>query len=244
VRWRSQALVELGRFEEAAGLAGKAMEIARARDHPYTLANAISARGFLCSRQGDFSAAVPLLEEGLRFSRALGLRSFVMALGTLLAEAWAQTGRSTEAQALLDELPPVVGSVYVSGHVPRPLVLLAVGRLQEARGLAGEALAWHRERGERGAEAWVLWLLGEITARESPDEADTAADRFRQALALARELGMRPLAAHSYLGLGKLSRRAGELREAQEQVAAAATMYREMEMRFWLEQAEVNLRAL
>jgi len=51
---------------------------------------------------------------------------------------------------------------------------------------------------------------------------------------------MRPLIAHCHLGLGKLYRRTGTFEQAQEHVATATTMYREMDMRFWLEQAEVG----
>jgi hypothetical protein len=49
---------------------------------------------------------------------------------------------------------------------------------------------------------------------------------------------MRPLVAHCHLGLGKHYRRAGEQQEAQEYLAVATTMYREMDMTYWLEQAE------
>jgi hypothetical protein len=59
-------------------------------------------------------------------------------------------------------------------------------------------------------------------------------------MALAKELGMRPLVAHCHRGLGKLCRRTGHREQAQEHLSIAATMYREMEMRFWLEQAETD----
>ena len=52
---------------------------------------------------------------------------------------------------------------------------------------------------------------------------------------------MRPLVAHCHLGLGKLSRRTGKRQEAQEHLATATTMYREMDMRFWLEQAGAEI---
>jgi hypothetical protein len=52
---------------------------------------------------------------------------------------------------------------------------------------------------------------------------------------------MRPLVAHCHLGLGKLYRRTGKGQEAQEHLTTAATMFREMDMRFWLEQAQVEL---
>jgi hypothetical protein len=52
---------------------------------------------------------------------------------------------------------------------------------------------------------------------------------------------MRPLLAHCHLGLGKLYRSTGKRDQAQEHLSTAATMYREMGMRFWLEHAEAEL---
>jgi hypothetical protein len=49
---------------------------------------------------------------------------------------------------------------------------------------------------------------------------------------------MRPLIAHCHRGLGKLYRRTGKREEAQEHLTDATTMYREMDMPFWLEQAD------
>ena len=55
---------------------------------------------------------------------------------------------------------------------------------------------------------------------------------------------MRPLIAHCYLGLGKLYGRMGKGQEAREHLTLATTLYREMDMRFWLEQAEAEMREL
>ena len=55
---------------------------------------------------------------------------------------------------------------------------------------------------------------------------------------------MRPLVAHCHLGLGQLYRRTGKRQEAQGHLTTATTMYREMDMRFWLEQAEAEMREL
>ena len=53
---------------------------------------------------------------------------------------------------------------------------------------------------------------------------------------------MRPLVAHCHLGLGKLYRRTGKREQARELLATATTMYSDMDMRFWLEQAEAELK--
>jgi tetratricopeptide (TPR) repeat protein len=114
-------------------------------------------------------------------------------------------------------------------------VRLLAGRLEDARAFAARALTFARERGQRGYEAWALRLLGEVTARrESRGQAD---GHYHDALALAEELGMRPLIAHCYLGLAKLYRRTGKRHDAQECLTTATMMYREMDMRFWLDQA-------
>jgi hypothetical protein len=61
---------------------------------------------------------------------------------------------------------------------------------------------------------------------------------------LAEPRGMRPLIAHCHLGLGKLFRRTGKRREAQEHLKTATTMYRDMDMNFWLQQAEAESNQL
>jgi tetratricopeptide (TPR) repeat protein len=114
-------------------------------------------------------------------------------------------------------------------------------RLDEALGLAEQALALTRERGEHGGEALALHLLGEIEARRAPPDVEAAKAQYRAALALADDLGMRPLVAHCHLGLGRLYRRTGQRQQPYEHLTTATTMYREMDMRFWLEKAEAEM---
>ena len=63
----------------------------------------------------------------------------------------------------------------------------------------------------------------------------------RQALALAEELGMRPLQAHCHRGLGMLYLKLDSGAQAGPGLAAAIEMYRAMDMIFWLPQAEAAL---
>jgi tetratricopeptide (TPR) repeat protein len=110
------------------------------------------------------------------------------------------------------------------------------GRPQEAGRLAEEALNLARAHKERGDEAWALRLLGDLASdREQFSEAE---GRYRDALALADALGMRPLAAHCYRGLGLLHRRTGATERAQRELAVARELYREMGMTFWLERPD------
>src|SRR6266508_1061477 len=102
-----------------------------------------------------------------------------------------------------------------------------------------EALALTRRLGARGSEAHALCLAGDVASTSGAEDAE---GYYREALALAGELGMRPLVAHCHLGLGKRHRRTGKRELAQEHLTTATTMYRDMDMRFWLEQVESEIR--
>ena len=92
----------------------------------------------------------------------------------------------------------------------------------------------------RASEAHALCLAGDVASTGGAEDAE---GYYREALTLAGELGMRPLVAHCHLGLGRLYRRTGKRDQSREHLASATTMYREMDMRFWLEQAEAEMGA-
>jgi predicted protein tyrosine phosphatase len=74
-----------------------------------------------------------------------------------------------------------------------------------------------------------------------PMESEPAEAHYRQALALAEELGMRPLVAHCHHGLGRLCSQTGRGEEASVALSTAIDLYRAMDMTFWLPQAEAAL---
>ena len=55
---------------------------------------------------------------------------------------------------------------------------------------------------------------------------------------------MHPLVSHCHSGLAKLHARTGQREEVRKHLATATTVYHGMDMRFWLEQAEVEGRQL
>jgi tetratricopeptide (TPR) repeat protein len=118
---------------------------------------------------------------------------------------------------------------------------LLAGRREEAMQLAGRALALSLERNLRGERAWTLRLLGEIATQRDPRDVEPAEIHYCQALALAEELGMRPLQAHYHRDLGPLYAHAGRRAQARAALAATIALYRAMDMTFWLPQAEAML---
>jgi predicted protein tyrosine phosphatase len=75
-------------------------------------------------------------------------------------------------------------------------------------------------------------------------DAESGEVHYRKALAFAQPRGMRPLAAHCHLGLGKLYRRTGKREQAQVYLTIATTMYRERDMTYWSEKAGEAMRQL
>jgi class 3 adenylate cyclase len=80
-----------------------------------------------------------------------------------------------------------------------------------------------------GDKAFPLAVLQEVVRKTD------------QALALAEELGMRPLQAHCHHGLGTLYRQTGRDALARAALSTAIEMYRAMDMTFWLPAAESAL---
>ena len=118
---------------------------------------------------------------------------------------------------------------------------LLAGHVEEAHTLAERTLAFTRERQERGHQAYALRLLGDIAARREPPDIAQSEAHYQHALALAGELGMRPLQAHCHHGLGALYSQTGREALARAALSSAIELYRTMDMTFWLPAVEAAL---
>ena len=204
--------------------------------------------GFVSLRLGAILQAIPALERALELCRVAGISILFDVTAAHLGYAYTLSDRLQEGASLMEE---ALADPEASGTVHHPLLLaylgeahLLAGRLNEAVAVARRAADLAHRQKERGNEAWVLRLLGEIAAHAAPADPGLAEGRYTQALARASELGMRPLAAHCHLGLGKFYRGTGAHAKAQEHVTTAVKLYREMDMGFWLGKAEAELGPL
>jgi class 3 adenylate cyclase/tetratricopeptide (TPR) repeat protein len=238
------SLSELGLFAQAATVADECLGIVELLAHQNGMLLAYDAACTVLLRRGEFHHSVPRLERALALCNEKGFHTLFSETAGALGYAYARVGRMREALSLLEqagEYAPRVARVEVLVAVYLGEAYLLAGRADDAGAVARRTLALARERSERANEARALHLLGEVAAHhDPPDVADDTA--YREALALAEELQMRPLVAHCHLGLGKLYRRAGRREQAHEHLTTATTLYREMDMRFWLEKAETAMR--
>jgi tetratricopeptide (TPR) repeat protein len=205
-------LAELGEFPEAIHLGTESVELAQALDVPFGAVLARIALGYTYLVQSDLERATTVLDEALDvieardtpawFPWAAAVRGYLMAL----------VGRPNAAVSLLQQaLDRAVSLPFLFGH-SQWLAWQAHAHLLDGHGgdalrKGEEALRLSRDRGERGYEAWALHILGDITAAADSGMPGRAAARQREALALAGELGMRPLVVRCERALAELTGR-------------------------------------
>ena len=234
-----RCLSELGGFAEGVAYGDEALPLAEAGDRLYERLTVYRRVGYLHMRQGTLYQAIPLLERAVVLSQEADIPVLYRLAAPRLARAYALAGRAEDALTML-------GQVVRNTGVPLdPLTCgeayLLAGCVEEAHRLTQQVLANPRHRKRRGQEARALWLLGEIAMHGNPPDVVPAETHYQQALALAEELGMRPLQAHCHLGLGTLYATTGRREQARTALAAAIALYRAMDMTFWLPQAEAVL---
>jgi class 3 adenylate cyclase/tetratricopeptide (TPR) repeat protein len=247
--WLAWALAERGEFEEGLVVGEEGVQIAESLDHPFTMGAVYWHLSILHRIRGELGPAARLLDRMLTLTRDWNIRLLSSLGAWSLGYVHAISGRPDEGLELLREAYAAMQSMRYL--LFRPLVLvhlgeasLRAGRAEDALATAAEGLAAARERKERGYEAYALRLLAEIASSGEPSEAEKAQEQYRQAIALAEEMGMRPLIAHCRSGLARLYRRMGKRAESDKHLAVAASMYCEMGMPFWLEKAKLQVDQL
>jgi class 3 adenylate cyclase/tetratricopeptide (TPR) repeat protein len=244
--WLALTLSHLGAFAEGRRHGEEALRLATREGRGATPIMAHSDLGQLCLAQGDLEHAIRLLEQSLALCRASGSQINVRATATSLGAAYALQGRLAEGHALLEEAISIslrTGELLAHAYRVACLseVCRLVGRGKEAWQHACQALDLARQYKERGHEALALHQLGVVHAHADPPDAALAEDHYRQALALAEELGMRPLQAHCHRSLGTLYAATGQQEQARIELSTAIELYRAMDMTFWLPQTEAVL---
>ena len=140
-----------------------------------------------------------MLDQGLALCRASGNRIWLHTIAAYLGYASALQGRLAEGRALLEEaISEGIRTGVLTGRAHRVAWLSEVcrlaGRGEEAWQHARQALDLARQHKERADEALALHQLGVVHAHADPPDVAQAEAHYQQALALAEELGMRPLA--------------------------------------------------
>jgi tetratricopeptide (TPR) repeat protein len=228
-------LAELGEFAEARRLGEESADLARTLDLPFGLVLARIALGHVALVQGCLAEAADDLHTALEVIDARGIPTWYPWAAAAHGYALALSGRPAEGLPFLERaLKRAVALPLLFGHSQWVSWLahasLLAGRIEEAGHHGREGLRLSRKRGEQGYEAWALHILAAIIRAGGSGEPE-AEELDLQALALATQLGMRPLAARCHLALAESDRRRGENARAVEHWGRARALLDALDMR-------------
>jgi class 3 adenylate cyclase/tetratricopeptide (TPR) repeat protein len=244
--WLLRSLAELGDFEDASCHARDIIEVAEPTQSPHPVGMAYMSAGWCLLAKGDWAQAWLHIERGTMEYRK---GNFVLALPHALASSarvLAQRGESEQALSCLQEGEEVLARGIARGTLDQAgmdygwlgRAAFLLGRLDDAQRLAGLALEYSPSH--PGFAAHALHLLGDLATHSGQLDVEQGQAHYRRSLALAEPRGMRPVIAHCHFGLSKLYQLTGKREQAREHRTISITMYREMDMRFYLEQAEAE----
>lgn len=240
---------EVGLFREAELDADTMMRRAEAAGHPFTLAVVCVGVGYMHLRRGVPGEAVRFLERSFNWCQKYSIDTQIPWAAACLGLAYALAGRheagieyATKGVRRGEELKLTRFQAVRMALLANAFLL--AGRREPAQDAARQALELARRYREKGAEAWAMLLLAESRDVSRREEAAQTLEGYSAALRCAEDLGMRPVVAHCRLGLGKLHASLGDGKAAHAELQAALSMYREMNMHHWPDQAQRALREL
>lgn len=236
------SLVETGDFDDAIVHARSALDLAQRLDSVWDTVRACFTAGAVYVRCSEFSQAISVLRQGIELARTGDLPMGTRVLVPVLGSGLAHVGEMAQA---LDILAPVSAAPllpYCLNFVAEAYLL--ADRPEEAAGVVTRVLEQSAGRKELGVRAWALCLQGSIAARRPRADKTAALADLRQALALAEERDMRPLAARCHHGMGDLHTAAGRSAEARNALAQALKIYVEIGMPHWEKRCKASLAAI
>ncbi len=242
----ARALGELGRFKEAVQVGDEGITIADEIGHGFSqvYANLYVGNAFL--RKGDFERSLPLLQRCHELCDVKGSKLLLPLSAASLGYAYTQIGDTGRGVRLMEEGIGAARELGLVFQLSQQLAWQGEAYLARQAGdqalrSANLALALARQHGEKGDEAWALWLLGKIlnaSAERAPGQPDERALGYlREAQELAEARRMIPLLAHCHLELGKYSRRIAAPRPALRDFDTAISYYRNAGMDYWSNRA-------
>jgi tetratricopeptide (TPR) repeat protein len=243
--YRAISLAQLGRFDEAEGLAEASVKMAELSRHAYTRVG-VALVALVHLLRGNAERARAILEPSVALARTNAVKFLLPYNLAILGGIATLAGRKDDALAATAE---ALEGVQASGiHSRRCEVwrlraaALLASNDPSALGVAETARALATEDSALGEEAWTLKTLADVYLARGAAGFDAASDCYRKGLRIAEELQMRPLVAHCHAGLGRIATAIGLVNDAQPHVQLAREMYADMRMAFSAEPLGMNVQ--
>ena len=240
-------LAQLGRFPEAVEAAEHGVRTAQAIQHFPTLAACLHYRAQVQVHRGNWSPAVPDLQQGLELAEKGGDVFRTYLLHGMLGWAYVLAGDHARADAELTravEIADRLGTRMVLGLYVSLLAeaRLGMGQVGDALRLSHEALQLAIEINQRWAQSRAHRAMAQALLRSDPADYLAAAQAIGRAIAIQQDLGLKCELPESLVVHGQILRASGEMKRAREMLGQAIQMFQDMEMTSDLTRTEEALR--
>jgi predicted ATPase len=220
----SLALWHRGYPDQSVRAADRALAYSRELGHAHTLSVAFYYAGWAAVFAQDVATVYARSNDCVAIASEHGFTLWEARGRILQGWADAQRGQATTGIARIRDGMAATEATGTRVYTPFDLALLAealafAGKIEQALAALDEALAEAAASGERGWDAEIHRLCGELTGRLPYPDPAKAEESFRTALAIAREQGTRDYELRAATSLARLWREQGRQGEARELLA-------------------------
>jgi predicted ATPase len=213
----------LGRCDEAAVFADRAIRLAREVDHPFSLALALHLASLVRMLRGEAALVGMQGEEQLALSREHRFPFFVAGALGFVGWSLVQAGQRERGLEMMRQgarAYRATGAEVGLSHLAHLAdTLVEAGEIDEALAIASDGLAIAERTGEGVPLAELHRVRGEALLRSVAGGPAAAEASFHSALAVARRQHARLLELRAAISLARLRQAQGRLEEARELLA-------------------------
>jgi tetratricopeptide (TPR) repeat protein len=217
----------LGEFDKAEAASAMATETAEDGDLIAQL-DALIDEAFVRSLKGDLDATVPIARECVERAEETGASACMVVSSWLLGDAFHRQGRFGEARDVLKRGSEI--SLVTDRKVWRPTLEAWLGSAAAALGLEegdwDAGLATARSIGNRFGEVGILAKRAEVALSRGDIEA--ARPDIEASIAIAADIGLRPILARQLRAWGEALRAVGRQDEAEPVLRRSLAVFEEM----------------
>jgi predicted ATPase len=228
----SWALWHRGYPDQSARAADRALAYSRNLGHAHTLSNAFWFAGMAAVFTRDVATVYAHGHDCAAIASEHGFAHWAANGRILQGWADAQKGEATTGIALIRDGMAAAEATGTRVVTPLFLTLLAealafAGKIEEGLATLDDALAKAAASGERGWNAEIHRMRGELTNRLPYPDPAKAEESFRTALAIACEQGTRGYELRAATSLARLWRAQGRRTEARDLLAPLYSWFTE-----------------
>ena len=238
----------VGEFQEAQSLTETALETTRGIGNPTAESAALVRLAHVQVLRGMWDDAIASSSEAIDISQRVGNQ---IVAGLAMCDRGYSTFFAGRQKEGISEIQKGIQTVQSTGsHFTLSLKYAWLAEIQALAGRGEEGSESGRKAlevlqfGEKWGEVAAHRALAMAAAHTSPLDWERCDSHITESRRLARERSARPDMALTHLRYAEILHKKGDLDAAREQLDQATALFGEMEMTWWLEQAEALEKTL